>query len=235
MKRFVATARGRVQRVSYREHVYNETFERNISGYVMNLKNGDVEIVAEGSEEELRDFINAINIIHRPIAVKSFTVRWEEATGEYADFEIVRGEIQEEIFERMDYAGNVLHSMDMKLDQGLQISKETLQVGKETLQVGKETLQVGKETLQVGKETLQVGKETLQVGKETLQVGKETLQVGKETLQVGKETLQIGKETKEEIVGLRSDTKKHLDDEFAEIRKELVSIKDALARAGIQV
>ena len=30
MKRFVATARGRVQRVSYREHVYNETFDRNI-------------------------------------------------------------------------------------------------------------------------------------------------------------------------------------------------------------
>ncbi len=41
--------------------------------------------------------------------------------------------------------------------------------------------------------------------------------------------------TTEEIVGLRSDTKKHLDDEFAEIRKELVSIKDALARADIQV
>ncbi|MCK9306706.1 MAG: acylphosphatase, partial [Methanoculleus sp.] len=49
------------------------------------------------------------------------------------------------------------------------------------------------------------------------------------------QSLQIGKETKEEIVGLRSDTRKHLDDEFAEIRKELVSIKDALARAGIQV
>jgi hypothetical protein len=77
--------------------------------------------------------------------------------------------------------------------------------------------------------------QALQIGKETLQVGKETLQVSKETLQIGKETLQVARETKEEIVGLRSDTKKHLDDEFAEIRKELVSIKDALARAGIQV
>ena len=152
--------------------MYNETFERNISGYVKNLKNREVEFVAEGSEEDLRGFINAINIKQRPIAVKSITVRWEEATGEYADFEIIRGEIQEEIFERIDYAGKVLHSMDMKLDQ---------------------------------------------------------------SLQVGKETLQVGKETKEEIVGLRSDTKKHLEDEFAEMRKELVSIKDSLARAGIQV
>jgi acylphosphatase len=179
MKRFVATARGRVQRVGYREHVYNETFERNISGYVKNLDTGEVEIVAEGSEKDLREFINEINIIRRPIAVRSFTVRWEEATGEYADFEIIRGEIQEEIFERMDYAGNVLHSMDMKFDRML--DKQDLMLNKQD------------------------------------------------------EMLQLGRETKEEIAGLRSDTKKHLEDEFAEMRKELISIKDALARAGIQV
>ncbi|MDK2891285.1 MAG: hypothetical protein PWR21_1917 [Methanoculleus sp.] len=179
MKRFVATARGRVQRVGYREHVYDEAFERNISGYVRNLENGEVEIVAEGSEEDLREFINAINIIQRPIVVKSFTIRWEEATGEYADFEIIRGEIQEEIFERMDYAGNVLHSMDMKFDRML--DKQDRMLNKQD------------------------------------------------------EMLQLGRETKEEIAGLRSDTKKHLEDEFAEMRKELVSIKDALARAGIQV
>jgi acylphosphatase len=186
MKRCVATARGRVQRVGYREHVYNETFERNISGYVMNLKNGEVEIVAEGSEQDLQDFINEINIIRRPIAVKSFTVRWEEATGEYADFEIIRGDIQEETFERMDYAGNVLHSMDMKLDQSLQLQRTMLD--------------------------------------------KQDQMLDKQD-----QRLQIGRETKEEIVGLRSDTRKHLDDEFGEIRKELVSIKEALARAGIQV
>ena len=172
MKRFVAVAQGRVQRVGYREHVYNETFERNISGYVKNLDTGEVEIVAEGSESDLRGLINEINIIRRPIAVRSFTVRWEEATGEYADFEIIRGDIQEETFERMDYAGNVLHSMDTKLDRMLDKQDQTLQ---------------------------------------------------------------IARETKEEIVGLRSDTRKRLDDEFGEIRRELVSIKDALARAGIQV
>jgi len=85
---------------------------------------------------------------------------------------IIRGGIREEIFERMGYAENVLHSMDVKFDRMLDNQDQTLQ---------------------------------------------------------------IARETKEEIVGLRSDTKKHLDDEFAEMRKELVSIKDALARAGIQV
>jgi len=214
MKRFVATARGRVQRVSYREHVYNETFDRNISGYVMNLKNGEVEIVAEGSEQDLRDLINAINIIRRPIAVKSFTVRWEEATGEYADFEIIRGEIQEETFERMDYAGNVLHSMDMKLDQSLQLQHTMLD----------------KQDQMLDKQDQMLDKQDQMLDKQDQMLDKQDQMLDKQD-----QTLQIARETKEEIVGLRSDTRKHLDDEFAEMRKELVSIKEALVRAGIQV
>ncbi len=117
MKRFVATARGRVQRVGYREHVYNETFERDISGYVRYLRNGEVEIVAEGSEEDLQDLISKIDIIRRPIAVKGFTVRWEEATDGYTTFEIIRGDLSEEIFERIDCIAGVLHGVNMKLDQ----------------------------------------------------------------------------------------------------------------------
>jgi len=193
MRRFRATAGGRVQRVSYREHVYNETFERDISGYVKNLDTGEVEIVAEGSEKDLRDFITGINIIRRPIAVKSFTVRWEDATGKYTGFEIIRGDSREEIAERMDYAGNVLHSIDMKLDQSLQLQHTMLD-------------------------------------KQDQMLGKQDRMLDQQD-----QMLQVGRETKEEIAGLRSDTRKHLDDEFAEIRKELVSIKDALARAGIQV
>ena len=200
MKRVVATARGRVQRVGYREHVYNETFERDISGYVKNLDTGEVEIVAEGGEQDLRDFISEINIIRRPIAVKSFTVRWEEATGEYATFEITRGDSQEEIAERMDYAGKVLHSIDMKLDQGLQLQHTMLDKQDQMLDKQDQGLRL-----------------------------RHTM------LDKQDQMLQIGIETKEEILGLRKDTGKYLDDEFKEIKKELAAIKGALARAGIQV
>jgi acylphosphatase len=214
MRRFVATASGRVQRVGYREHVYNETFEREISGYVKNLRTGEVEIVAEGDEKDLQGFINEINIIRRPIAVKSFTVRWEEATGEYTNFEIIQGDSQEEIAERMDYAGNVLHSIDMKLDQSLQLQHTML----------------GKQD-----QSLQLQHTMLDKQDQSLQLQRTMLEKQDQMLNKQDQMLQVGKETKEEIAGLRSDTRKHLDDEFAEIRKELVSIKDALARAGIQV
>ncbi len=193
MKRLVAIARGRVQRVSYREHVYNATFGRDISGYVRNLDNGDVEIVAEGSEKDLQNLIQEINIIQRPVEVKSFIINWEKATGEYSSFEIVRGDIQEEIFERIDYAGNVMHSMNTKLDQML--DKQDQMLDKQDQMLDKQDQMLDKQD----------------------------------------QTLQITRDIKEEVVGLRGDTKKHLDDEFGDIRKELISIKEALARAGIQV
>ena len=221
MKRFVAIARGRVQRVGYREHVYNETFERDISGYVMNLKNGEVEIVAEGSEEDLREFINEINIIQRPIAVKSFTIRWEEATGEYATFEIIRGDIQEETFERMDYAGDVLHRMDIKFDRML--DKQDQMLDKQDQMLGKQDQMLDKQDQMLGKQDQMLGKQDQMLGKQDQMLNKQD------------QTLQIARETKEEIVGLRSDTRRHLDDEFGDIRRELVSIKEALVRAGIQV
>ncbi|NLB01038.1 MAG: acylphosphatase [Methanomicrobiales archaeon] len=207
MKRFVATARGRVQRVGYRDHVYNETFERDIFGYVKNLKTGEVEIVAEGSEQELQDFIRAINIIRRPIAVKSFVVQWGEATGEYATFEIIRGDLQDETFERMDYAGKVLHSMDMKLDQSLQLQYAML-----------------------GKQDLMLDKQDQSLQLQHAMLGKQDLMLDKQD-----QMLDVGVETKEEIVGLRKDTGKYLDDEFKEIKKELAIIKGALIRAGIQI
>jgi len=221
MKRFVAIARGRVQRVGYREHVYNETFERDISGYVMNLKNGEVEIVAEGSEEDLREFINEINIIQRPIAVKSFTIRWEEATGEYATFEIIRGDIQEETFERMDYAGDVLHSMDIKFDRML--DKQDQMLGKQDQMLDKQDQMLDKQDRMLDKQDQMLNKQDQMLDKQDQMLDKQD------------QTLQIARETKEEIVGLRSDTRRHLDDEFGDIRRELVSIKEALVRAGIQV
>ncbi len=221
MKRVVATARGRVQRVGYREHVYNETFERDISGYVKNLDTGEVEIVAEGGEQDLRDFISEINIIRRPIAVKSFTVRWEEATGEYATFEITRGDSQEEIAERMDYAGKVLHSIDMKLDQSLQLQHTMLDKQDQMLDKQDQGLQL---------QHTMLDKQDQMLDKQD-----QGLRLRHTMLDKQDQMLQIGIETKEEILGLRKDTGKYLDDEFKEIKKELAAIKGALARAGIQV
>ena len=207
MKRFSAVAAGRVQRVGFREHVYRETFNKDISGYVKNLDNGEVEIVAEGSEEDLRALVDRINIIRYPIAVKSFAIKWQEATGEFTSFEIIRGDLQEELFERVDFAGTIMY----------------------------QTLENSELSLKKQDQMLDKQDQSLQLQHTMLDKQDQMLEKQDRMLDKQDQMLQVGIETKEEIVGLRKDTRKYLDDEFAEIKKELAAIKGALARAGIQV
>ncbi|CVK33351.1 acylphosphatase [Methanoculleus bourgensis] len=214
MKRFSAVAAGRVQRVGFREHVYRETFNKDISGYVKNLDNGEVEIVAEGSEEDLRALVDRINIIRYPIAVKSFTIKWQEATGEFTSFEIIRGDLQEELFERVDFAGTIMY-------QTLENSELSLKKQDQMLDKQDQSLQL---------QHTMLDKQDQMLEKQDRMLDKQDQMLDKQD-----QMLQVGIETKEEIVGLRKDTRKYLDDEFAEIKKELAAIKGALARAGIQV
>ena len=228
MKRIRIIVDGDVQKVGFRDFVHRETFGRGISGYVKNLDTDEVEIIAEGSEEELQALIPRINIIQYPIAVRECRVSWQEATGEFKRFQIVRGDIQEETFERMDYAGAIMH-------QTLEVSKEILGISKENLGISKENLGISKENLGISKEILGISKEDLGISKEILGISKETIRLQNIAIDKQDQMLTLGNETKNEIVALRTDTGKYLNDEFKEIRMELVSIKDALAKAGIKV
>ena len=49
--RFIVT--GRVQRVMYRDFVRRSASKLGISGYVRNLDDGSVEVVAQGADESL--------------------------------------------------------------------------------------------------------------------------------------------------------------------------------------
>jgi acylphosphatase len=139
MKRTHIIVDGYVQNVGFREYVHKETFDNGISGYVKNLDTGKVEIIAEGREEDLQTLITRINITHYPIAVTECNVTWQKATGEFKKFEIIRGDIQEEIFERIDYAGTIMH-------ETLDISKKTYQLQNKMLDKQDQMLDIGRET-----------------------------------------------------------------------------------------
>jgi len=111
MRRVVILAGGEVQGVGYREYIKKETFRKNITGFVQNLKTGDVEILAEGEEENLTVFLDAINVSEYPIDVRDFRVTWLDASGEYKRFTIVRGDKDEELFERIDVAVSLLNEL----------------------------------------------------------------------------------------------------------------------------
>jgi acylphosphatase len=89
MKRVDVNVRGRVQGVGYRYYVMDGAEQAGISGYVRNLQDGSVRIVAEGSEEALLAFIRYIYATGDPVIWVDYAgIEWGFPTGEFSKFEI---------------------------------------------------------------------------------------------------------------------------------------------------
>ncbi|MEW6528458.1 MAG: acylphosphatase [Candidatus Micrarchaeota archaeon] len=127
MKRLIINVYGRVQRVGYRDAVAELARKIGIKGTVRNLEDDvSVEIVAEGEEKRLDEFLKLIKISGPAIEVEKIDIREEKATGEFKYFKILRGEPNEELGERIDVAGNFLYKILEKQDQMLGKQDQTI-------------------------------------------------------------------------------------------------------------
>ena len=79
---------GRVQGVGFRFSAYDEAKELALAGWVRNLPDGDVEIVAEGSRQNLQ-MLAAWAHLGPPFGhVTHVREEWFESTGEFTEFRI---------------------------------------------------------------------------------------------------------------------------------------------------
>ena len=81
---------GRVQGVGFRYTARSVAAGFEAVGTVRNLLDGRVELIAEGSREELEAFRMAIRESGLEHFIRNEEVTWSEATGEFRGFEIVR-------------------------------------------------------------------------------------------------------------------------------------------------
>ena len=81
---------GHVQGVGFRYTVKSVAAGYEAAGTVRNLLDGRVELVAEGTREELEAFRQAIREAGLESLIRNEDVTWSEATGEFRGFEIVR-------------------------------------------------------------------------------------------------------------------------------------------------
>jgi acylphosphatase len=86
-RRIRARISGRVQGVGFRFFVVNEAQKRGLAGWVRNMGEDQVEVVAEGPQAELEALV-AVLREGPPLAwVANVAVEWQEATGEWRGFE----------------------------------------------------------------------------------------------------------------------------------------------------
>jgi acylphosphatase len=79
---------GVVQGVGYRFFVIKKARGYHIFGYVRNLPDGNVEVLAEGEKGLVMDFIEELRIGPISATVTAVDVKWFDQPREYEDFEI---------------------------------------------------------------------------------------------------------------------------------------------------
>jgi acylphosphatase len=85
--RIMACAQGRVQGVGYRYFVTGCARETGVSGFVKNMPDGSVTIVAEGSDDALEKFVRMVKTESDTIIrVDALEVTRCEPTGEFSGF-----------------------------------------------------------------------------------------------------------------------------------------------------
>jgi len=79
---------GYVQGVFFRAFVSQRASELGLTGYVRNLPNEAVEVVAEGEREKLERLIGYLHTGPPAARVEKVVTSWSEYTGKYSGFNV---------------------------------------------------------------------------------------------------------------------------------------------------
>lgn len=120
MRKLIAHVSGKVQMAGYRSKVVTIAKAFDLKGYVRNLPDGRVKILAEGSDADLERFLKAIKIENTLIKVEDIEAEFSEGLGAYDDFFKVVGERETDA--RLDTAAEHLKELIAAVREGF---KET--------------------------------------------------------------------------------------------------------------
>ncbi|MEA1869909.1 MAG: acylphosphatase [Euryarchaeota archaeon] len=215
MNKIKATVSGRIQKVGYRAKVIGIAKELGLTGFIQNLDDGRVKIIAESKNGDFGKFLDAIRIKNTLIDVFDVEVEYADATGNFADvtdgfddfYKLVGGG---ETDERLDTAADYLKEMIGIMRDGF----SDMRTGFSDMRTGFSEM----------KEEMRTGFSEM---KEEMRTGFGNLN-SRVDVMVEKQD-----ETTTEIRGLREDLKTYTDQKFEELESELDVIKVALKSNGI--
>jgi acylphosphatase len=89
MNEMLAIVTGRVQGVAYRAYVQESATELELVGYVKNLSDGSVEVVAQGLPDILKDFVEYLHEGSLRAKVESVAVDWRSPEATFEEFSVL--------------------------------------------------------------------------------------------------------------------------------------------------
>ncbi len=88
IRQFEATVRGRVQGVNFRHHTRSRARALGLGGYVRNLPDGTVQVVAQGDEQALRKMLSWLHRGPMMANVRDVDVTWQNIQEPMDDFKV---------------------------------------------------------------------------------------------------------------------------------------------------
>jgi acylphosphatase len=88
LERVHMVVEGDVQGVGFRAFVQATALPLRLTGWVRNTNSGDVEVMAEGSRNDLEMLVLSVKRGPMHATVENVQVNWLPATGEFTDFRI---------------------------------------------------------------------------------------------------------------------------------------------------
>ena len=214
MNKIRATVSGKIQNVGYRAKVIGIAKNFGLTGFVLNLDDGRVRIVAESKNGDFGKFLDAIRIKNTLIDVADVEVEHADATGDFADFYKLVGEGETD--ERLDKASDYL-----------KIMIEVMRAGFGSLE-SKMDVMIEKQDVMIEKQDVMIGKQDVMIGKQDVMIEKQDVTTAEIRGLRGAQDVMI-----DETRGLREDMKGYMDMKFGKIEGELDLIKGALKERGI--
>ncbi|KAF5414575.1 MAG: Acylphosphatase [Candidatus Methanogaster sp.] len=142
MNKIIATVSGKIQNVGYRAKVIGIAKDFGLTGFVLNLDDGRVRIIAEGKNGDFGKFLDAIRIKNTLIDVADVEVEHADATGDLADFYKLVGEGETD--ERLDKASDYLKELIevMRAGFGSLESKMDVMIEKQDVMIEKQDVMI---------------------------------------------------------------------------------------------
>ena len=154
MKRLTAYVSGQVQRTGYRVRIIDIARALGLKGTVENLDDGRVKIMAEGDDDKLKWFEEAIDIKNTLINVSSIERNYSEPAGDFANFYKVVGPGEtdsrldtaaDHLKELISAVNNMNNNLGGKMDVMIQKQDQMLETQKEMLDKQDQMLETQKE------------------------------------------------------------------------------------------
>ena len=217
MHKLIALVSGKVQMVGYRSRVVIIAKAFDLKGYIKNLPDGRVKIVAEGTEADLERFLVAIRIENTLIRVEEIKAEVSEAEGAYEEFFKVAGERETDA--RLDAAAEHLKELISVVKDGFKDNGSRLDgIGSSLKEIS------GKQDLLIDKID-EAREEIVSTREEIVSTREEIASTREEIVSTREEIISTREEIVSEVQGLRSDLKGRTDERLQRIESDVTEIK----------